>query len=92
VRVNASDPTGLNYVRLWFARPQGGGSTFVTMSMVSAGVYEATITPDNTWLDGEIGLWGIAQDANGNTSQFIPFGNPSSSADPSLIWSAFCIT
>lgn len=92
MRVAANDPSGLNWVRLWYARPAGGGSAYLTMYAVGSGVYEQVIAPDNTWQDGEIGLWAQAQDTNGATSGFVPFGNPSNPGDVSLFWSAFCIT
>ena len=92
IRVAANDPSGLNWVRLWYAKPQGGGTSYITMSFVSAGVYQATIAPDNSWLDGEIGLWSQAQDALGNTSGYEPFNNPYNSSDVSLFWSSICIT
>jgi hypothetical protein len=91
VHVTASDPSGLNYVRLYY-RPPGGSTTFGTMTNVGGGTYSFTITPNNTWLDGEIGLWAQAQDTHGNTSGLIPFGNPNSTSDVSLFWSAVCLT
>jgi hypothetical protein len=91
VHVNASDPSGLSYVRLYY-RPPGGSTTFGSMTNVGGGTYSFTITPNNTWLDGEIGLWAQAQDTHGNTSGFIPFGNPNSTSDVSLFWSAICLT
>jgi hypothetical protein len=91
IRATASDEHGVAFVRLWY-RPAGGSMTFVTMSYIGGNTYQATITPDNSWLDGEIGLWSQAQDTLGNLSSQFPFGNPNSSSDVSLFWSAFCIT
>ena len=86
-----SDPSGLTYVRLWYSRPQGGGSSYIAMTFVSPGVYEAVIAPDSSWLDGEVGLWATAQDSHGNTSSFVPFHDPNNVNDVSLFWSAFCV-
>jgi hypothetical protein len=91
IRVNATDPSGLTWVRLYY-RPPGGSLTFTTMSSVGGGAYQAVIAPNGSWLDGEIGLWGAAQDIHGNTSALIPFGNPNSNTDVSLYWSSVCLT
>ncbi|HJP89299.1 MAG TPA: hypothetical protein VJ850_09725 [Candidatus Limnocylindrales bacterium] len=91
IRVTASDPSGLNFVRLYY-KPQGLSTTYVTMSFVSGNTYQATLAPNSSWLDGEIGLWGLAQDTHGNTSGFVPFGNPNSNTDVSLYWSSVCLT
>jgi hypothetical protein len=91
IRVTASDPSGLNFVRLYY-RPAGGATTYVTMSFVSGNTYQAVLAPNASWLDGEIGLWALAQDVHGNTSAYIPFGNPNSNTDVSLYWSSVCLT
>jgi hypothetical protein len=91
IHVTASDPSGLNWVRLYYRRPTETTLYYGTMSALGGGVYEYVITPNNTWLDGEIGLWAAAQDTHGNTTGLVPFGDPNSSSDVSLFWSAFCI-
>ena len=91
IRVTASDPNGVSFVRLWY-RPPGGSSTFVTMTFIGGNTWQYVLTPDPAWLDGEIGLWSQAQDTLGNLSSTIAFGNPFSSSDVSLFWSAICIT
>lgn len=91
IHVTASDPSGLNFVRLYY-RPPGGSTTWGTMYNVGGNTYEFVIAPNGTWLDGEIGLWAQAQDTHGNTSGQIPFHNPNSNTDISLYWSSICLT
>lgn len=91
IRVTASDPSGLNWVRLYYRNPNGA-TTYGTMSSIGNNTFEFVITPPDAWIGGEIGLWSIAQDAYGNTTGYVPFGNPYSTADVSLVWNPFCIT
>lgn len=91
IRVNASDPSGLNWVRLYYRDPTGV-TTYGTMYAVGGGTFEFVITPPNAWPNGEIGLWSIAQDIYGNTTGYVPFGNPYSTSDVSLFWNPICIT
>ena len=91
IRVTASDPSGLNYVRLYYL-PPGGTFTFGTMTFIGNNTFEYVITPPNAWPQGEIGLWAQAQDGLGNTSGYVPFGNPYSTSDVSLFWNPICVT
>lgn len=91
IRVTASDPSGLNWVRLYYRNPSGV-TTYATMSFIGNNTFEFVITPPNSWPYGEIGLWSIAQDVYGNTSSYVPFGNPYSTSDISLFWNPVCIT
>lgn len=91
IRVTASDPSGLNWVRLYYRNPSGV-TTYGTMSSIGNNTFEFVITPPDAWPQGEIGLWSIAQDAYGNTTGYVPFGNPYSTADISLVWNPICIT
>lgn len=91
IRVTASDPSGLNWVRLYYRNPSGV-TTYGSMSAIGNNTFEFVITPPNAWPQGEIGLWSIAQDTLGNTSTYVPFGNPYSTSDVSLFWNPICIT
>jgi hypothetical protein len=91
MQVTVTDPSGLNWVRLYYEPPGLPPLTYGTMQIVGKSTFLFTLTPGD-WIDGEIGLWVRAQDSLGNTSAYVPFGNPYSTADPSLLWDPFCIT
>ena len=91
VHVTIIDPSGFNFVRLYY-KPQLLSTTFGNMTYKGSNVWEFVITPTGSWGEGEVGLWVQAQDGHGNTTAQIPFGNPNSSADSSLFWEPFCVS